>query len=265
MVQEDYYVKTKIYIPTLNRTEPHRQVTLNEFLTKSDWKPYLVCPIDEVDEHMKHHKNVIVCPEKGIGKTRQWILEHSDADLVVMADDDMKFQYRPNMVSPKLEQCADLNPMMAEMIDRFTKGHYIHGGLSARQGNNHVEDVWKDNTRCCNFHVLDRAAVLKAGARFDQTPVMEDFHFILSLLTKGFPNTVLFKYCWNQIPGSIGGCNTYRTLEMQDKAANMLHKAFPEFVKVVKKVAKTDWSIAKGERTDVQIQWQKAFKSSWEK
>ena len=255
-------LKTKIYIPTLNRVGENRQVTLREFLTKSKYVPYLVSSPEEVNAHKQYHDNVIGCPENGkngIGKTRQWILENSDADIIIMIDDDMKFQYRPEASSTKLEQATELNSMIQACVKAVSQG-YIHGGVSTRQGNNHVVESTKINTRCGGFHFLARKEVIQVGARFDKLLIMEDFYFTLSLLTKGYPNLMIFSHCFNQVPGSIGGCNTYRTLELQKKAAEELHKQFPEFVKVVKKVAKTDWSIAKGERTDVIIQWAKAHK-----
>lgn len=250
-----------IYIPTKGRVSEDRQVTLKEITSKSDFSPKIVCPPSEKKQHQQWCDHVITCPKKGIGNVRQWILENASESIILMVDDDMKFQFRPDPDSVKLEQCEDLNPMFEECRKTISQG-YIHGGVSARQGNNHVKEWAKDNKRNCNFHFLDRLKVLETGARFDQLPVMEDFHFTLSLLTQGFPNRVLYGYCWNQLPGSIGGCNLYRTLDLQEEAANGLKKEFPEFVTIVDKTNKTNWSIAKGTRKDVRVQWQKAYKSS---
>jgi len=254
-------MNVSIYIPTRGRVGMKKQITLQEFLGKSNYTPRLVSPPNEVREHRRYHRKTLACPVMGIGPTRQWILENSDADVVIMVDDDMKFQYRPDFNSTKLEQAMQLDSMIVRCLEAVRKG-FIHGGVSARQGNNHIKEHHRDCQRNCNFHFLHRKSVLEAGARLDILPVMEDFHFILTLLTQGYPNRVIYTYCWNQRPGSVGGCNLYRTLEMQKQAAIGLHKAFPEFVTIVKKTSKTGWSIAKGERYDVRVQWQKAYKSS---
>ena len=250
-----------IYIPTLNRVGKERQLSLKEFLSKSSHVPTLVCPKSEVKDHLKYHDKVLKCKKKGIGKVRQWILENAKEDVVILCDDDINFQFRPDEETTKLEQATDLDPMIKQCVRVIRKG-YIHGGVSARQGNNHIKVSELDNKRNCNFHFLSRKKVLKTEARFDRLPVMEDFHFILSLLTQGFPNRIIYNYCWNQKPGSVGGCNTYRTLELQAEAAEGLKEAFPDFVTVVEKTNKTDWSIAKGTRKDVRVQWKKAYESS---
>ena len=254
----------RIYIPTLGRIG--KQTTLDEFLTKSNHVPALVCPPQEEAAHrafVDPRVEIVPCAAKGIGPTRQWILENSDAQVVILIDDDMKFQKRVDMESTKLQQCeaGDLDDMINECLDAVKDG-YAHGGISARQGNNNVKTKRKENLRMCNFHFLHKDTIMQVGARFDQLEVMEDFHFILSMLTRGYPNVGIFNYCWNQRPGSIGGCNTYRTLEVQARAAEGLKEAFPDFVKVVEKHSETGWSIAQGTRKDVRVQWAKAFKSS---
>lgn len=261
-------MKIGIYIPTLGRV--NRQKTLENF-EGSNYRPILVCSKEEQKELKSNYKKTRtwICPERGIGKVRQWILENSTEDAIFLVDDDMRFfeRYRGKntrtgeVVNWRLRELSPPDKMIEYCVEQINQG-YIHGGVSARQGNNHVPTDVSENKRCFNFHFLNRKEVLKTGARFDMLPVMEDFYFTLSLLTRGYPNAVVFKYTWNQEPGSIGGCNLYRTLEVQDKAARQLHEAFPEFVTVVKKFNKTNNSIAQGERTDVRVQWVKAYRSS---
>lgn len=258
-----------VYIPTRGRVGVARQVTLREFLAYSDIVPVLVCPPDELKEHKKYAPRVIACPAKGIGPTRQWILERSPASLVVMADDDMRFSYRPDPAVTKLERCTDLRPML-DCIRRYVAGGFIHGGVGARQGNNRKDCTTprkgviangylvQDCERANNFHFFDRPAVLKAGGRLDKLPVMEDFYLTLDLLLKGYPNRILHSYVWNQeASGNTGGCSLYRTWEIQAQGAEGLAKAFPEYVKVVIKKSKDSspaWRDFK-ERKDVHVQW----------
>ncbi len=266
---------TRIYIPTRGRVGLNKQVTLREFQQYSSYHPFLVCPLDEADQHQKYWKWVLQCPFKGIGPTRQWIVDTSKADIVIMIDDDMRFSYRPDPSVIKLERCTELNLMIEAIIDSVNLG-FIHGGIGARQGNNFKDATMPrkgelkdghlvvDCERVNNFHFVNRKAVLRAGVRFDALPVMEDFHFTLSLLLKGFPNRVIHDYVWNQEgSGKVGGCSLYRTPQVQSKGAEGLAKSFPEFVKVVTKVSKDTspaWKDFK-ERRDVVIQWVKAARA----
>jgi len=118
--------------------------------------------------------------------------------------------------------------------------------------------------RINNFHFMQGRKIARMkndGIRFDILPLMEDFHFTLSLFERGIPNLLTLDYVWNQ-PGSNtkGGCSNYRTLELQAKASRMLHKRHPDVVKVVEKqiISVTDWDGMKV-RTDVIIQWRQAY------
>ena len=62
------------------------------------------------------------------------------------------------------------------------------------------------------------------------------------------------------VSNADGGCSSYRSLELQEKTSNKLKDKFPEFVTVVKKKTKTGWNNI-GERVDVRIRWQKAYKT----
>ena len=58
----------------------------------------------------------------------------------------------------------------------------------------------------------------------------------------------------------MGGCSTYRTMELQGAAAEKLAAKHHPFVKVVIKKTKTAWGGA--ERKDVIVQWKKAYQSA---
>jgi hypothetical protein len=113
-----------------------------------------------------------------------------------------------------------------------------------------------------NTYLVDTELFIKENIRFDSLKVMEDFYVTLSFLTRGYPNAVVFDYCWNQLgSGAEGGCAEYRDEEMQAQAAKELHATFPGFVRVVEKTSKTAWE-GMETRTDVNVLWKKAFESS---
>ena len=266
-----------ICIPTRGRCGEGKQLSLSQFLKYSSYKPMIICPKGEVKEHRKYYKRVRGCPVLGIGKTRQWILENFSDEYIVMCDDDMNFVYREDPKSIKLSECKRLDSLVDKMVRCLDLG-FIHGGLGPRQRNNLIDCssaragqfdkkldiVYKDCDRVNNLHFMNRRKVLDAGARMDALPVMEDFHFTLTLLIQGYPNRVIHSYAWRQrASGESGGCSLYRTDKVQAKGAEGLKKAFPDFVKVVTKKSKSTsnyWKDFK-ERKDVIVQWLKAARS----
>lgn len=268
----------QVYIPTRGRVGLDRQLTLRQFTKLSRRVPILVCGPEEVEEHLCYHSKVLVCPVKGIAFKRQWILENSTADIVVMADDDLRFDYRPDPLVCRLQVCTEIDTAL-DWIPRCVKAGFIHGGMGPRRGNP-LQGVfpvldgigYQDVSRVTNFHFFDRKAVLATGVRFDTISreqqfyfTMEDFYMTLSLLTRGFPNRIIQSYVWGQAgSGTKGGCSLYRTHESQTNSAHALHAVFPQYVKVIEKSVKVGTGTWKGmeTRTDVKIGWARAYRDS---
>lgn len=210
----------------------------------------------------RHYGEVLACPHDGIGPTRQWILENSPTRGVVMLDDDLYFTMREDPSKPRpLIQCHDLRPMISWISDQLDTG-FVHGGISARQGNQNLDFPHVDCIRVNNAHFFDRDVYLETGIKFDRLPVMEDFDVTLGLLLRGYPNRIAYHYCWSQRgSGLSGGCSSYRTKEVQARAANALYDLYPDFVKVVTKTATSGGELFAGDRTDVNIAWLKAWAS----
>ena len=267
-----------IYIPTLHRTKKQRSF---EYLPES-WRDriFLVTVEEDVEDLRKNYPeaNTIVPPKevKGISKVRQWIIENAETRYVWMCDDDQHFYKRlPNdwhlkYVSDK--EHFNYNPMedllneTAELIskEKTKLGNKFFGvGLSARQGNNRMfPQTHVYNSRMYNTYALDTYLFKKEGIRFDEFEVMEDFNVTLSFLTRGYPNVIMYEYCWGQIESNMaGGCSEYRTQELQRKNAERLVKKFPRFVTLIEKKSKS-WGGDFSTRSDVRVQWKKAFESA---
>jgi hypothetical protein len=247
-----------VYVPTRGRTSMEH-ITLNELKQFSNVKPIVACPPNEEQHFRSRGYDVLVCPD-GIGPTRQHILENAPTAGVVMLDDDMYFSRRVNPDSgAPLERCKDLNPLFAWISDQLDAG-FIHGGISARQGNNHIHYPVVDCIRVNNAHFFNAHSYRNSGLRFDVLPVMEDFYVTLSLMSFGFPNRVVYEYCWSQRgSGTKGGCSLYRTSELQAQAANELARLFPDYVKVVTKTSISGGKLFSADRTDVNIFWRKLW------
>lgn len=250
-----------IFIPTIGRTSMEH-ITINEMKKFSTRKPFIVCPQKEVFHYSNYTSaNVLPCPMDGIGPTRQFIIENSPTRGVVMLDDDMYFSYRPipDMGGAGcLERIQALEPLFNWISTQLDNG-YMHGGISARQGNQNIERESADCIRVNNAHFFDRDMYLNERIRFDQLPVMEDFHVTLTLLLRGYPNRVAYHYCWSQRgSGTKGGCSLYRTAEVQTLASRLLYKEFPEYVRLVQKTSDSQSGVMAA-RDDVNISWLKAW------
>jgi hypothetical protein len=250
-----------IFIPTKGRSD--KLPTLINLSPELLSRTSLVVDNEEFDDYEDYTlevDSIRPLPKglTGIHNVRQFCLDKCETQYMFLIDDDMTFFNRiPE--STKLEKMSDLiiNKAFQEMIDSLEE--YPLVGMSARQGNNHVAEDYREATRQMNFHGVDVAEFRKLGLRFDGQEVMEDFHLTLSLLSLGIPNKVFYKYCWNQIgSGESGGCSSYRTWEVQKRCAEQLAAKFPDFVTVVKKKTTSTWKEF-GERYDVRVQWKKAY------
>ena len=152
---------------------------------------------------------------------------------------------------------------MNDMLDE-----YMQVGISARGGNNHVTDPFKEVGRAYTTYGLRTDWMEREGIRFDgmyqQNPnvkLYEDYWITLSMLTKGFKNAIIYNFFFNYVHNNTGGNSTFRTLELQEQAAYELQKHFPQFVTVETKEG-TWGKMGMENRKEVRIQWQKAYQSS---
>jgi hypothetical protein len=256
----------RIYIPTYRRVHDQRSVSYISDRWLRD--TYLVAVPDEVDTLRTIYPSlkILECPAKGIGPTRQWILNQHDIDKhgpqIMMMDDDLQFYKRRTDDPTKFTQFqtgAEFDVMMEEFLELFLDSPLI--GISNRSGANRDTSRVRSNTRMHDLFGIDLTVTRKHGFRIDRIKFMEDFDFILQHLTAGYETLCLNSYCKGDRGSNIaGGCSEYRDAAGQEAAALDLAMEWPEFVKLRKVKAKGAGMWA--ERTDVTVQWQKAFTSS---
>jgi len=207
-------------------------------------------------------ETVLRSPVKGIGPTRQWIIErchyiYKDTKCV-MIDDDLVFATRREDESTKFrestpEEITTLFGSISACLDS-----YAHVGVSTREGGNRDTNPYAFNTRLLRVLAYRVDVLRRESIRFDRLELMEDFDVTLQLLRRGYANAKVNWMVHNQrSSNSPGGCSTYRTLEKQSQAARGLRELHPEFVSVVTKKTKTAWNGK--ERQDVIVQWKRAF------
>jgi hypothetical protein len=244
-----------IVVNTLGRV--NNQPTLL-YLKSAELNPVLLVQHHEKDLYDKYDVEVQVLPEhiKNISDTRQWLLENSTHEKVIMIDDDFTFFTREEGVKLRKSSNEDIKEMIENIYHDLET--YAAVGISMRQGNNRREEDFVENSAINGLIGLNLGILLKEDIRFDRISLMEDKYVILALLTKGYKNKVWFKWCYNQPASNTeGGCSIYRTPELQKLAAETLATIYPGLVKVKIKSTKTGWF--GGDRHDVICFWKKAY------
>lgn len=252
-----------IYIPTYRRT---KQLTWDYLSPEWRERTFLVCDDQDADRLEAAGYPVLRCPAKGIGPTRQWILEQHDVEArgshAIMMDDDLRFARRrtdePKRFLTLKKDGTDsewFNRMMALLLNLAEKVPLA--GLVNRGGANFKPEPIQLDTRLHDLLVVHVPTFREEGIRFDRVEFMEDFDVALQFLAKGYHTGAIGSFCKDDEGANInGGCSEYRTAEGQNAAALDLYSSFPTVVRLVQKAT---WETM-GVRTDVQVQWKKAYK-----
>ena len=260
----------KIYIPSLKRAD--KQTTLSKLSKKLLARTSLVINHDAKAEYAAAAKTygvgVVVCP-KSVNSSctvREFIVKQHDISngpSLIMLDDDLRFFKRrtddPTKFVPS--EGTDLEVCFATM-ERLMRT-YAHGGILAREGGNRDAFITptgtKENTRLLRALAYDVNVIREHRIKFNRG-AMEDFDVELQLLRLGYKSVALCSYVQDQIRSNApGGCSVYRTPEYQAAWCRQLKELHPDFVTLVEKETKVAWNGLP--RTDVSMQWKKAFES----
>jgi len=251
-----------IFIPTLGR--PEKQVTLSKIPAAWLNKTHLVVQAHEYDQYHAYD-NVIKLPEDiiRIEPTRAWLLKNAKQltgdSKMLMLDDDLHFNVRRdpvkvNLSVPTEEEIDQMLKMVETCLDT-----YAHAGVSARQGNNRVEEDYSINTRMMRAIAYDTDKVLP-HLQFGRVEIAEDFDYTLQLLRAGLPNVVIYKFSQGQGETQAkGGCSNWRTLELHNRNIEKLAELHPDFVRLREHKTKSGGDLSV--RTEATIYWKKAFNS----
>lgn len=243
----------RIFIPTKGRSE---QLTWDVLPSEVLEKHRAVLVTQDDRDYELLVKNGFPClhaPVEGISATRQWILDNSTDDKVVMLDDDLNSWARRNHFTGQYVKAGPDEIMEGfELLDELLSDH-AHAAIGHRQFAN-TKPLVDYGTRAMRALGYRKDVLARENIRFT-LPLMEDFEVTLKLFRAGYPNAVIYGLVQDQ-PGSDrpGGCKDWRTLERHNAAAEALAAMFPRFVKL-KDVE--GWAI--GTRKDVSIQWKKAL------
>jgi len=260
-----------IYIPTRGRLE--KQATLKKIPEK--WIPYtrLVVGEEEADSHIeKYGKELImISPIEGLSAKRQWIMENAHSRYLLFLDDDLRFYTRNGNTSIASTE-DDMNDLFNLIFYWISDLKYAHAGLSSKSHQFHYICETKEEQNPKNYIEIGKMWAAygynvdifeKENIKFDRLPLMQDFDVTLSLLERGYPNRITYKYAHDQVggSGSPGGCAFYRTNKLMKETAYKLEKLHPGVVDVVLKTSKTKWKgLSSNTRVDVNIHWKNAYR-----
>ena len=247
-----------IAIPSKARST--RQVTLSNLPKSIRDNVHLVVGAEEGHSYDLCDQPTILCAP-GIGHARQAAVDYCvkmGENKLFMLDDDLTFALRrtdkPELFTTPTD--FDIVNCFEEVQNLLDDSHHV--AIAPREGGNRRTDNFVYNNRALRALAYRVDTLQKEGIRFDDAELMEDFTVQLRLLLKGYPHCSINWMVQNQGgSNTTGGCSTYRTMESQAKAAHALKERFPDFVTLTQKKTKTAWGGQ--ERTDVIIQWKKAY------
>lgn len=249
----------QVYIPTMGRVG--KQPTADA-LGSSAYEPILVCPVEEAMAHHERGYFAIPCPAKGIGPTRQWIIDQHDDQRhrhICLVDDDLRFDVRRLDEPSKFVPTDDVVTIFDRLDKMLEQAPIV--GLQTRGGANHTSPPVAPRGRIHDLMGIDLDVVRTHGIRLDTVPFMEDFAAVLQALSLGYPTPILTTHTKDDIGGSnaSGGCSTYRDSAGQAAAARTLAARYPDFVTLVERKG---WAgDMSGTRLDVRVAWAKAFEA----
>ncbi|HUU86364.1 MAG TPA: hypothetical protein VMX17_01255 [Candidatus Glassbacteria bacterium] len=260
----------------LTRGRVGRQITLSNLPRSIRKKTYLVVEKDEYQEHrgekmhdiagilkfQKQWGNFVLDGSGNFSDKKQWTAEYclkKDIRYMVLLDDDLKFDARKE---GKLKPAKNKDVVKAfKQLHEWMKDGFAHVALSAREGNNWVEEDYIEVGRAMRVCGFDVKVLEKHNLKLNRTILMGDFDITLQLLELGYTNRILYSHANGQRKSNDeGGCSLYRTPEKMTEAANILKVLHPKFVTVKQVKTSKPWAgFDTKVRTDVQVSWKKAY------
>lgn len=250
-----------IIIPTFRR--PNSQSTFSHL--PPEWKKRTTFVLDQRDhdklEPLFRYSGcqfVVHPPEiDSIAKKRAWIIMSKAWDKILMLDDDLRPCSRRTGTGLPTALPEEVDQIMETI--QIKLDHFIHVGISARQGNVHLDPGWNLNTRMMYALGYDtkrlRKLVELGKITLGRVEYREDMELTLQLLKLRHPNAVYADICVDQRGyAKEGGVQADgRTVEKSNAEAEKLAALHPGLVRIVEKAYKTSVP-----RKEVVVSWKKA-------
>ncbi len=202
----------------------------------------------------------------GIADTRQKIIDKYEDEKIFIVDDQCLFYERNSENKLRRMNPHAYESMLQELENKLDD--YIWVGISDRAGNNRVLESTKEIQRSYSCYAINTKTFKDNNLSFDGmykktgAKNFEDFYALLSLLTKGKKNLILYNYAFSHSHGKKGGNSVFRNNQTHELCYKTLQNEFPDFVKLKYKI-NPNWTTEEGEnkRLEAIIQWKKAYES----
>ena len=266
------------YMPSSGRA--NKLITLNQMPHWVKENLTIIVSEDEYDDYAKaiYGSGIAIktMPE-GIllAEKDQWMFTQWDHEFVIRIEDDLTFFVRdPETKKLSKATIPQVSAMFEECLHTLIDQEYPMVGISSRGGNNFQTEDFVVGTRMHHIWFINTNVYKDIGINLVPFKefVMDDFHTILCFLRNGYPNKVFFKYaCDDRGSNAPGGASQYRTSEVQRKSALWLAEQHDGFVRITEKSTTSGWegmdknSRGQNVRTDVTINWKKAYTSGQNK
>lgn len=174
----------------------------------------------------------------GITKTRNWILDWSEEDSVVMVDDDVRACGYVRMNEENTTQ-KEIEPgqwfLECEKLFAMTRGMgYRIFGIATQNAPRSVYPfkpfLWRSYVTASFIGICNETKI-----RFDESfPVKEDYELNLRCVVEdGGVVAARYLHWTNSHWHDEGGCKDYRTQQMEQNAIDALKKKYPLMVRRV--------------------------------
>jgi hypothetical protein len=157
-----------------------------------------------------------------IGDIRQFIIDNSSDNHILMLDDDLRFCNASG--SATLDEVADL---FDEIEWLFNQGLYSMICVGLRVWSNgrprYLQDKFSGQAFAIDLNVWDESWNMTG-----KWPVVEDRFIAMNYLTHGYRSLVISSITVDPAPMNIpGGCSIYRSPDQVNKCLRQLAKLFP--------------------------------------
>ena len=254
-----------IYIMTRGRVG--KQHTWNALPDAIKDRVYIVCPYEEIDEHIETG-----IPENNLWAQPNWIEHYSDKfhylvhlqdgyDKAVIMDDDLKFS-EPYIRDDGERRLRTLEDGSLAIKAGFEYMEYLLDDTALvsfhpRQMGHTKEPPYDKNGKIVCVQGINRKLVGKVPD-LNKFPILADVVLNATLLERGLGNKIITTLFIDWYPCQAdGGCSFTRTPEIQAEACYWLEKRFGPYIKAVEKEAKSGW--LGGKRVDFRGQWKALY------
>lgn len=248
----------KIFIPSTGRA--HTSQPTAHALYEAEIPFTYVVQSHELNDYRALHlaDDIRVSLRPGIHHVRQDILYGmtKPEDMVVMLDDDLTIYQRCKVYTNRFNKSGPLGIQSLFSTIQTSLGLYAHGGIAEKFMAQRRPVTPQYNKRY--FHVLcyNKALfpVIKPTYR---TRTGEDHDVNLQLLKAGKKNFLLTGWAHKDRPWTDGGCNTWRTPEINEEAHKELAALHSDVITMVEPTR--DMTSHGNTSFSLRINWKKAY------